>query len=155
MNAIIEKFVSDKNIALIGVSADKQKFGNALLHELTKKGYTVFPVHPSLAEVEGIKCVPDVKTLPENVTNLIVAVNPLAAEQLIPQLKDSSIKRIWLHKGAGKGSGSAAAIESCKENGIEVVYGFCPMMFFSPSGIHRFHFWMRKKFGKVPEEFTL
>jgi len=155
MNAIIEKFVSDKNIALIGVSANKQKFGNALLHELTKKGYTVFPVHPSLTEVEGVKCFPDVKTLPENVTNLVVVVNPLATEQLIPQLTGSSIKRIWMHRGVGKGSGSAAAIESCKENGIEVVYGFCPMMFFSPSGIHSFHFWMRKKFGKIPAEFTL
>jgi len=155
MKAIIEKFVGDKNIALIGVSANKQKFGNAVLHELTKKGYTVFPVHPSLNEVEGIKCVPDVKTLPENVTNLIVVVNPLATEQLIPQLKGSSIKRIWMHRGVGKGSGSAAAIEACKENGIEVVYGFCPMMFFSPSGIHGFHFWMRKKFGKIPAEFTL
>ena len=46
MNTIIEKFVSDKNIALIGVSSDKKKFGNMLLLELTKKGYTVFPVHP-------------------------------------------------------------------------------------------------------------
>ena len=154
MKAIIEKFVSDKNIALIGVSATKQKFGNALLHELMKKGYTVFPVHPSLTEVEGIKCFPDVKTLPENVTNLVVVVNPLATELIIPQLKDSSIKRIWMHRGIGKGSGSATAIESCKETGIEVVYGFCPMMFFSPSGIHSFHFWMRKKFGKVPAGFT-
>jgi len=155
MKAIIEKFVSDKNIALIGVSANKQKFGNALLHELTKKGYTVFPVHPMLGEVEGIKCFPDIKTLPENVTNLVVVVNSLATEQLIPQLKSSSIKRIWMHRGVGKGSGSAAAIESCKESGIEVVYGFCPMMFFNPSGIHSFHFWMRKKFGKIPAEFAL
>jgi len=155
MKAIIEKFVGDKNIALIGVSADKQKFGNALLHELTKKGYTVFPVHPTLTEVEGIKCYPDVKTLPGDVTNLILVVNPLAAAQIIPQLKDSSIRRVWLHRGAGKGVASVAAIEACKENGIEVVYGFCPMMFFSPSGIHSFHFWLRKKFGKVPAEFSL
>ena len=56
MNAVIEKFVSDKNIALIGVSANNQKFGNILLVELTKKGYTVFPVHPELSEVNGIKC---------------------------------------------------------------------------------------------------
>ena len=155
MKTIIEKFVSDKNIALIGVSANKQKFGNFLLHELTKKGYTVFPVHPSLTEIEGIKCFSNVKSLPCQVTNLILVVNPLAAEQLIPQLKGSSIKRIWMHRGVGKGSGSAAAIEACKENGIEVVYGFCPMMFFNPSGIHNFHFWMRKKFGKVPAEFIL
>jgi predicted CoA-binding protein len=155
MKAIIEKFIGDKNIALIGVSADKQKFGNFLLHELTKKGYTVFPVHPTLADVEGIKCYPNVKTLPGYLTNLILVVNPVAAVQIIPRLKDSSIRRVWLHRGAGKGTGSVAAIEACKEIGIEVVYGFCPMMFFSPSGIHSFHFWLRKKFGKVPAEFSL
>ncbi len=155
MNTIIERFKGDKNIALIGVSANKQKFGNFLLHELTRKGYTVFPVHPAITEVEGIKCYSDVNTLPCHVTNLLIVVNPLATEKLIPQLKDSPIQRVWMHRGAGKGASSAAAIESCKENGIEVVHGFCPMMFFSPSGIHSFHFWMRKKFGKIPAEFTL
>ncbi|HEY3389212.1 MAG TPA: CoA-binding protein [Prolixibacteraceae bacterium] len=155
MKAIIEKFVGDRNIALIGVSANKQKFGNFLLHELTKKGYTVFPVHPNLADVESIKCYPDVKSLPCHVTNLILVVNPQAAEQIIPQLKDSPIQRVWMHKGAGKGSASVASIDACKENGIELVHGFCPMMFFSPSGMHSFHFWLRRKFGKVPAEFAV
>ncbi len=155
MSAIIEKFVGDKNIALIGVSTNKQKFGNFLLHELTQRGYTVFPVHPTLAEVEGIKCYPDAKALPGYVTNLILVVNPLATEQIIPQLKDSPIQRVWMHRGVGRGSASAVAIEACRKNGLEVVYGFCPMMFFSPSGMHRFHFWMRKKFGKVPAEFVV
>lgn len=154
MNTIIEKFVSDKNIALIGVSSDKEKFGNMLLLELTKKGYTVFPVHPSLDEIEGIKCIPDVKILPGHVNNLILVVKPEITEQVIHQLKDSPIRRVWMHKGVGAGSGSVAAIEACKGNGIEAVHGFCPMMFFSPSGFHGFHFWLRKKFGKVPEGFV-
>lgn len=154
MNTIIEKFVSDKNIALIGVSKDKQKFGNALLIELTKKGYTVFPVHPTIEEVNGSKCYPGIKTLPDYVTNLILVVKPEVTEQIIPQLKDSSIQRVWMHRGAGKGSASAVAIEACEKSGIKVVYGFCPMMFLNPSGIHRFHFWLRKNFGKVPAEFS-
>jgi len=154
MKAIIEKFVGDKNIALIGVSMNKQKFGNFLLNELTKKGFTVFPVHPLLSDVEAIKCYPNVKSLPDHVTNLILVVNPKATEQIISKLKDSPIQRVWMHCGTGKGSGSASAIEACKENGLEVVHGFCPMMLFSPSGMHSFHFWMRKKFGKVPAEFN-
>jgi len=155
MKAIIEKFVSDKNIALIGVSANKQKFGNALLQELTKKGYTIFPVHPSLTEVNGVKCYPDVETLPDYVTNLIIVVKPEMTETIVSQLNDSSIRRVWMHRGSGKGVASTAAIETCRKSGIEVVYGFCPMMFFSPSGIHSFHFWLRKKVGKVPAEFTV
>lgn len=154
MKAIIEKFVGDKNIALIGVSNNKQKFGNYLLQELTKKGYMVFPVHPVIVDIDGIKCFPDVKSLPVYVTNLIVVVKPERTEMIVRQLKGSSIQRVWLHRGAGKGSGSVAAIEACKEGGIDVVHGFCPMMFFSPSGIHSFHFWLRKKFGKVPAEYA-
>ena len=153
MNTIIEKFTSDRNIALIGVSSDQKKFGNAILRELVKKGYTLFPVHPSLKEVEGIHCIPDVHSLPENVTNLILIVNPAASEQIVSRLGDSPIRRVWMHRGSGKGSASSAAIDSCRTAGIEVVYGFCPMMFFSPSGIHQMHFWLRKKFGNVPAEF--
>ena len=154
MNAIIEKFVNDKNIALIGVSTAKQKFGNYLLTELTKKGYGIFPVHPTLKEVNGMKCYGDIFELPDHVTNLILVVQPTVTEQIVAQLKGSSIKRVWMHKGAGKGSASAAAIKTCNDMGIEVVYGFCPMMFFSRSGMHSIHFWLRKKFGEVPAEFA-
>ena len=153
MNTTIERFVGDKNIALIGVSLDKQKFGNYLLHELTQKGYTVFPVHPNITEVEGIKCFSDVKSLPGFVTNLILVVNPAVTLQLVSQLNDSLIQRVWMHRGVGKGAASVVAIEACRSIGIEVVHGFCPMMFFSPSGVHRVHFWLRRKFGKVPAEF--
>ena len=154
MNTIIEKFVNDKNVALIGVSQVKNKFGNQILKELTKKGYTVFPVHPSLGEIEGIKCYPDVKALPVYVSNLILIVRPEITEQIIPQLKGSPVKRVWMHKGVGAGSGSLAAIEASQKAGIETVHGFCPMMFLSPTGVHSFHFWLRKKFGKVPAGFV-
>ena len=153
MNAIIGKFTEDKNVALIGISTDKMKFGNQLLRELVKKGYTVFPVHPVIKEVNGIVCYSDVKSLPGYVTNLILVVNPVVTEQIVSQLNDTSIKRVWLHKGSGSGSSSDVAIATCRKNGIEVVYGLCPMMFLSPSGMHSFHFWLRKKFGKLPEEF--
>jgi len=154
MKATIEKFINDKNIALIGVSVVKQKFGNFLMTELTKKGYTIFPVHPTLKEVNGVKCYAAINELPGNVTNLILVVHPTVTEQIVSQLKGSSIKRVWMHKGAGKGTASPAAIKTCKDLGIEVIYGFCPMMFFSRSGMHGLHFWFRKTFGEVPVEFA-
>ncbi len=154
MNSIIEKFVNDKNIALIGVSQDKTKFGNALMTELSKKGYTVYPVHPAINEIGGVRCYSDVRTLPEYVSNLILVVKPEVTENIVRQLKDSPIKRVWMHKGVGAGSGSAVAIEDCRANGIEEVHGFCPLMFYSGSGMHGFHFWLRKKFGTVPAGFV-
>ena len=41
-----------KNIALIGASANKSKYGNIILKDLKAKGYTVFPVHPALDNIE-------------------------------------------------------------------------------------------------------
>ena len=153
MKKIIDQFILDKNIAIIGVSRDQRKFGNALLKELSKKGYSVFPVHPELKEVEGTKCYPSLDDLPGNVNNLLLAVQPKVTEEIVGRINPQKIKRVWMHRGAGKGSASEQAILECKNRGIEVIFGFCTMMFFSPTGIHGFHFWLRKTFGKVPSEF--
>lgn len=153
MLEIINHFVEDKNLALIGVSKNQQKFGNALSKELTKLGYTIYPIHPELEYAEGVKCYHSIDELPENVENLLLVVQPKATEEIVEGLKSNKIKRIWMHKGMGSGCSSIKAISTCKEKGIEVVYGFCPMMFLSDAGIHRFHLWMRKTFGKTPAEF--
>jgi hypothetical protein len=57
-------------------------------------------------------------------------------------------------RGVGKGAYSESAHKTCTENSIEVVYGFCPMMFFG-KGLHSFHLWLRKTFGKLPGEYQL
>ncbi len=155
MKRIIDQFVNDKNIAIIGVSRDEKKWGNALVKELAKKGYSVFPVHPELKEAEGAKCYPSLDDLPEHVNNLLFAVQPQVTEEIVSKINPERIKRVWMQKGAGKGSASEKAIQECKEKGIEVVYGFCPLMFFTPGGVHGFHLWIRKTFGKVPAEFKL
>jgi len=54
----------------------------------------------------------------------------------------------------GRGAYSESAHRKCRENGIDVVYGFCPMMFYG-DGMHKFHLWLRKRFGKIPAEFQL
>ena len=155
MKNVIDQFINDKNIALIGVSKDPRKFGNALLKELTKRGYIVYPVHPELKDAEGIKCYPALDDLPDKVKNLLLVVQPKVTEEIVSQIDPNKIKRIWMHRGMGSGSASIKAIEECKKKGIEIVYDFCPMMFVSPTGFHGFHFWMRKTFGKVPLEFTM
>jgi len=155
MKNIIEQFINHNNIALIGVSRNPQKFGNALLKELTKRGYTVYPVHPEMKEVEGSKCYASLDDLPEKVKNLLLVVQPHVTEQIVEQIDPQRIHRVWMHRGMGSGSASIKAIEECKRKGIEVVYDFCPMMFVSQKGFHGFHFWMRKTFGQVPSEFKM
>ena len=53
---MIESLKNKSNsIALIGSSNDPRKYGNKILLDLTKKGYTVYPVNKKEKEIEGLK----------------------------------------------------------------------------------------------------
>jgi predicted CoA-binding protein len=154
MKKTIQAFLADKKVAIAGASANKDNFGRSIMTELTKLGYEVHPVNPKCEEIEGTRCVPSVKDLPGNIEGLILAVPSQLSEEIIGQCIGTPIRRVWMIKGVTKGAYSEKAHELCKENGIEVVYGFCPMMFFG-KGAHRFHFWLRRNFTKLPEEYVL
>jgi len=154
MKNTIRAFIDQKKVAIAGASNNKDNFGTSLLKELAKKDYELFPVNPRCKEIEGKPCVPSVKELPEDVENLILAVPSNLSEKIVDQCIGTAIKRIWMIRGVGKGAYSEKAHKICREQGIEVVYGFCPLMFYG-DGMHKFHFWLRKNFGKIPEEYQM
>jgi len=154
MKNTIQAFLDQKKVAIAGASNNKDNFGLSLLKELTKKEYEVYPVNPKCEEIEGRICVPSVTELPAEIENLILAVPGELTDEIVDQCLGTSIKRVWMIRGVGKGAYSEKAHAVCKSNGIEVVFGFCPMMFFG-DGMHKFHFWLRKTFGKLPDEFQL
>jgi len=154
MKKTIQSFLDQKRVAIAGASNNKDNFGRSLLTELAKKEYELYPVNPKCDEIEGRTCVPSVKELPAEVENLILAVPPKLTEEIVDQCINSSIKRVWMIKGVGKGAYSEKAFKICQDNAIEVVYGFCPLMFLG-EGVHGFHFWLRKTFGKLPVEYIL
>jgi len=52
----IEKFLQLKKISVVGVSRNKDKFGNMLYRELKNSGYQVMAVNPNVDLVEGDHC---------------------------------------------------------------------------------------------------
>ena len=154
MKNIIQAFIDQKSLAIAGASNNKDNFGRSLMAELAKKEYELYAVNPNCEEVEGRPCLPSVRELPAEVENLILAVPSHLSEKIVKQCIGSSIKRVWMIKGVGKGSYSEKAFKICQENQIDVVYGFCPLMFLG-DGMHKFHFWLRKSFGKLPREYIL
>jgi len=153
MNKTIDAFLQSKEIAIAGVSPKKGNWGMALIKELKKKGYTVYPVNPKYPEINDMKVYPSVNDLPGSVESLILAVNPERAREIIQQSIGTGIRRIWMQQSIGEGAYSPEGVELAKANQIDCVYGFCPMMFFG-GGMHKMHFWMRKNFGKTPVEFS-
>lgn len=157
MKRIIDEFVNDKNIAIIGVSRQKTKWGSMLADMLKKKGYNVYPVNPKLNELNGEKCYASIKDLPQNVENVIFATPSEVTEKIVMEdLPMASIKRVWMQKSVGRySSESPKAINDAKSAGVEVVHGFCPMMFFEGGVMHGTHLFFRKLFGNIPEDYKL
>lgn len=154
MKDIIQEFLKEKKVAIAGASGKKDNFGRSLMLELIKKDYEVFPVNPKCKEVEGRDCVATIKDLPADVESVILAVPPSLTDEIVEQCIGTSIKRVWMIRGVGKGAYTEKAHQLCMDNNIKVVYGFCPLMFYG-EGMHKFHYWMRKTFGKLPAEYQL
>ena len=144
--AAVDGFLAQKTLAIAGVSRSGKGFGNAVLKDLTSKGYEMLPVHPQATEVGGVPSFPSLAELPKKAGGLILVVPPHQTETLVREAKETGIDRIWMQQGAE----SPEAIRFCEENGIEAVHGECIMMFAQPTGIHRFHRWLNGVFGKLP-----
>jgi len=144
---IVEEFLLQKKIAVVGVSRKKTKFGNAIYKELKQKGYQVFPVNPHINTFEGDICCPNLLSLPEKVDVVVINVPSVQTEKVVREAKEAGINKVWLQQG----SQSENAVKFCEENGIEYVSNECILMFAQPSAvIHRAHRWIWGVLGKLP-----
>ncbi|MDI6803245.1 MAG: CoA-binding protein [Bacteroidota bacterium] len=144
----IQEFLSQKPIAVVGVSQTGKKFSNAAYKELKSKGYQVFPVNPKTETISGEKCFPNLKSLPEKVGGVVVITKPTETEKIVREAYTLGIKHIWIQQGAE----SDEAIHFCKEQNVNVIYGECILMFAEPAAFfHRAHRWVWGVFGKLPK----
>lgn len=146
--ASIKEFLAQKNLAIAGISKTKNKFGNTIFKELKKKNYHLYPIHPEMKEYEGIDCFPEVNSLPEEVSGIIICTKPDKAEKLANEAIEKGIKHIWLQQGAQ----NKATLKMAEQNNINLITKECVLMFAEPSAfIHRFHRGINKFFGKLPK----
>jgi uncharacterized protein len=144
----VEDFISQRTLAIVGVSRGGKKFGNAIFRELKEHGYKLYPIHPEADTLEGEPAYKDFKSLPEKVDGVIVVVPPAQTEKIVRDAVSAGIKRIWMQQGAE----SEAAVRFCQENGIAEVHGECINMFAHDTAtFHKFHRGIWKLLGKLPK----
>ncbi len=120
-----EKFTSLKNsIAVVGVSANPEKWGRKIFDELKKQGFKVFAVNPKYKKIGNNNCFQSLKSLPLKPDIVITVVPPKATMQTVKECSELGIKRVWMQPG----SESKEAIEYCKEKGIEAIFNACFVM---------------------------
>jgi predicted CoA-binding protein len=124
------EFLASKRIAVTGVSRRPKNHGsNVVYKRLRERGYEVFAVNPNAQDVEGDRCYHDVRSIPGGVDAVVIATRPEIAEATMRDCAELGIKRVWMHRGPGAGSVSAAAADYGRERGIVVIDGGCPCMF--------------------------
>lgn len=145
MNESIAGFLKSKSIAVVGVSSSRAKIGSLAYRALKKGGYDVYPVNSDMASFDGDKCYRSLSELPAHVKAAFVAVKPDHASRVPGEAAAAGIRHLWFQQGADFSSLARRA----SDNGLNVVTGRCLLMYAEPvKGIHRFHRYLSRLFGK-------
>ncbi len=143
--AAIDRFLSSKRIAFVGLSRDPSDFSRSLYREFVERGYDVVPVNPKLTELDCRPCYSHVANIMPPVEAAFIITPATASEEVVRECSRAGIKRVWLHRAAGHGAVSDKALEACEDSGIEVIAGECPLMFLSGSEFpHNVHAFVKK-----------
>lgn len=147
----IDDFLAQKRIAVAGVSRSNDQAANLIYRKLRDAGYRVFAVNPNAEEVEGDSAWPDLASLPEKPDGVVAATAPAATVEVVRQAIGQGIPRVWMHRSFGEGSVSKEAVELCREHGIAVIPGACPMMYCQPVDVgHKCIRFLLKLTGGLP-----
>lgn len=141
----VDAFVAEPAIAVVGASRTGRKFGNGACRTLRANGYRVYPVHPEAREIDGERCYPTLKDLPERVDAVLVSVPPARAIDVIAEAAYAGMHKVWLQQGAE----SPQALAAAEKLHLDAVSGACILMFARPTGVHRLHGWVWQLLGKT------
>jgi uncharacterized protein len=134
----VAEFLAGKAIALVGVSRNPRKgVGCFLLGKFRDAGYTVYPVNPSAQEIQGIKCYPGLKAIPEVIDGVFIVTNPKDSLGVVKECAELGVKKVWFHRTFGQGSYSKEAEEFCRQAGISAITVGCPAMYLNADIAHR------------------
>jgi uncharacterized protein len=107
-----------KTVAVVGASSDRRKFGNKALRAFQAEGYSVVPINPNEAEVEGIRTYRSVLDVPGAIDMATVYVQPEVTLRLLDEFEQKKIPEVWVNPGAE----DAAVMAEARRRGLNVVF---------------------------------
>jgi uncharacterized protein len=148
---LIDEFMAQKRLALVGVSHDPKDFSRNMFREFTQRGYDMVPVNPNLTEVDGALCFDCLQDVAPAVAGALVMTPPDQTEQVVRDCAEAKVRLVWLHRGVGTGAVSRDAVDYCHDHGLSVIEGYCPYMFLDDTpAFHRVHRFFFKLTGRYP-----
>lgn len=145
-------FLACRRIAVTGVSRTPENHGsNVVYARLKERGYEAFAVNPATDRIGEEPAYPSLTAIPGGVDAVVIGTRPEHALATMTEAVGLGIGKVWMHRGFGPGSVSAAATDYGRAHGVVVIDGGCPLMFgpTADSG-HRFMCRMLRLTGKIP-----
>lgn len=92
----VRSFFEPQSVAVIGASDKEGSIGGALLSNLLKAGFAgkLYPVHPSLKEIDGLACVAGVTEIAGKVDLALIAVPAAGVESVIHDCAAKGIRSV-------------------------------------------------------------
>ena len=115
----VAAFLAAGPFAVAGASTNRDKYGNKVLRAYLQNDLEVHPINPKAREVEGVRAVPDVQSLPDGIGALSIVTPPAVTEAIVESAHEKGIRHLWMQPGAE----SQAAVERAQELGLEVISG--------------------------------
>lgn len=131
LQSLVDDFVAQDRIAVVGVSTKNEEAANMIYKKFKGAGYEVFAVNPTTEVFKGDPCYPSVKDIPGGAQAVVLVLKPEVTEKVVRECAEAGITHVWMHRSIGN-SVSDEAVQFCKDNGIQVIGGGCPMMFVKP-----------------------
>lgn len=106
------------SVAVIGASNDRSKYGNKAVRAYRQRGYTVYPVNLTEAEIESLAAYKSIRDVPSRPDLVSVYVRPQVLLKLLPDIATKGCDELWLNPGTGSDEVLAEA-ERLKLNVIQ------------------------------------
>ena len=87
------------NVAVIGASSNRAKFGNKAVRAWAAQGHTIFPVNPHEDEIEGWPVFGSVADIPEELGAVLIYLPPATTLAVIPEIARKGTVELYLNPG--------------------------------------------------------
>ncbi len=124
MDQLVSNMLKEKVWAVVGASANPQKYGYKVYKRLLAEGYNTFAVNPNCIEIEGDPCYNNLRDLPELPGAVSVIVPPAVGLDVLEQAAQQGIKRLWFQPGAE----SNEIIKKAYGLNLEIAYNRCVLV---------------------------
>jgi len=113
----IENALKENVWAVLGATANTNKFGYKIYMCLKKHGYKVYPVNPNVDNIDGDICYASIAELPEIPGVVDFVVPERVGLAAVAECKEKGVKCLFLQPGADKDS----VVEAATAAGLSVI----------------------------------